>query len=98
MTSEILDNYNKTLEEQDICPKFGRAHDYEQLDQQFISKNIVELDLICLQCGIINTSIIIWRIPRLAYKKKDKSKRRKIKISKRTTLLIIQPLKKEDAK
>ncbi len=50
-TSEILDNYNRQLEEQDICPKFGGAHDYERLDQQFISKNIVELDLVCLQCG-----------------------------------------------
>ncbi len=35
----------------EICPKFGGSHDFEQLDQQFISRNIVELDLICLQCA-----------------------------------------------
>ena len=52
MTQNILNDYNNgQLEEQDICPKFGGAHDYEQLDSQFISNNIVELDLVCLQCG-----------------------------------------------
>ena len=43
-TSEILENYNTKLEQEDICPKFGGAHDYERLDSQFISKNIVELE------------------------------------------------------
>lgn len=49
--SDILEDYNTSLDE--VCPKFGNGnqHDYEQLDQQFISKNVVELDLICLQCG-----------------------------------------------
>ena len=52
MTSSILDDYNKHVEEQEeTCPKFGGSHDYERLDQQFISKNIIEINLICLQCN-----------------------------------------------
>lgn len=49
--SDILESYNNKLEQQDICPKFGGAHDYERIDSQFISQQVVELDLICLQCG-----------------------------------------------
>ena len=51
MISEILENYNKQLDQKDICPKFGGPHDYEELDKQFISKQVVELDLICLRCA-----------------------------------------------
>ena len=46
--SDIFEDYNRV---EDICPKFGGSHDFEQLDQQFISRNVVELDLICLNCG-----------------------------------------------
>jgi len=47
--SDILDDYKKSLD--NVCPKFGGPCDFEELDKQFLSKNIVELDLICLQCG-----------------------------------------------
>ena len=50
-TSNILDEYNTKLDQDNVCPKFGTAHDFERLDQQFISRNVVELDLVCLQCG-----------------------------------------------
>jgi hypothetical protein len=48
MTSSILGNYNKQLEEQEICYKNNRdkQHDYESINYQQISKNIVEVQII----------------------------------------------------
>jgi hypothetical protein len=53
MISEILDEYNRQLEQQEICPKNnrGKQHDYESINSQFISKNIVEVEFFCLECG-----------------------------------------------
>ena len=52
-TTEILDNYNKQLEEQEICYKNnrGKEHDYESVNREHISKNIVEVEYFCLLCG-----------------------------------------------
>ena len=57
MTSEILDNYNKKLEEQDSVHKFGGAHTFEQVDQQFLYKAILGINLACLNAIITNLSI-----------------------------------------
>lgn len=53
MTSNILNDYNQRLEEQEICYKNnrGKEHDYESIDSQQISKNIVEVEYFCLECG-----------------------------------------------
>jgi hypothetical protein len=53
--AEILDNYNKKIEEQEICYKNNirgkKEHDYESINSQYISKNIVETEYFCLECG-----------------------------------------------
>ena len=54
MTSEnILNDYNRQLEEQEICYKNnrGKEHDWESINSQQISRNIVETEYICLECG-----------------------------------------------
>jgi hypothetical protein len=54
MTSKILDKDNRQIEEQqEICHKNnrGKEHDYESINSQYISKNIVETEYICLECG-----------------------------------------------
>ena len=53
MTSEILNDYNKQLEESEICYKNnrGKQHDWESVNQEFISKNIVQVEYFCLECG-----------------------------------------------
>lgn len=55
MTSNVLDEDKRRIEEeqQEICPKNnrGKEHDYESINSQFISKNIVETGYICLECG-----------------------------------------------
>jgi hypothetical protein len=54
MTSnEILNEYNKKVKEQEICPKNsrGKEHDWESINSQYISKNIVEVEYFCLECG-----------------------------------------------
>ena len=55
MTSEILDDYNRQLEEQEICYKNnrGKEHDYESINYQFIFNNVVEVEYFCLECGNI---------------------------------------------
>ena len=56
MTSNILDNYNKQLqEEQEVCYKNNRdkEHDYESINSQYISNNIVEVEYFCLECGYL---------------------------------------------
>jgi hypothetical protein len=54
MTSNVLDEDKRRIEEeqQEICPKNnrGKEHDYESINSQFISKNIVETEYICLEC------------------------------------------------
>jgi hypothetical protein len=50
--SEILQDYNKKLEESDICYKnIDRQHDYESINSQYISTNIIEVEYFCLECG-----------------------------------------------
>jgi hypothetical protein len=53
MTSSILDDYNKQIEENEICHKNnrGKEHDYESINSQQISNNIVEVEYFCLACG-----------------------------------------------
>jgi hypothetical protein len=54
MTSNILNEYNRQIEEQEeICYKNNRSkeHDWESINSQFISKNIVEVEYFCLECG-----------------------------------------------
>ena len=53
MTSNILDSYNKQLEENEICYKNnrGKEHDYESINSQQIFNNIVEVEYFCLECG-----------------------------------------------
>lgn len=55
MTSNVLDEDKRRIEEeqQEICPKNnrGKEHDYESINSQFISKNIVETEYICLDCS-----------------------------------------------
>ena len=54
MTSNIINDYNQRIEQQqDLCPKNnrGKEHDYESINSQFISKNIIETEYICLECG-----------------------------------------------
>ncbi len=54
MTSNILNDYNKKIEEQqEICYKNnrGKEHDWESINSQYISKNIVEVEYFCLKCG-----------------------------------------------
>jgi hypothetical protein len=55
MTSNILDSYNKQLEENEICYKNnrGKEHDYESINSQQISNNIVEVEYFCLECGYL---------------------------------------------
>jgi hypothetical protein len=57
MTSNVLDEYNRRIEEeQEICYKNNRAskdHDFESINSQQISKNIVEVEYICLDCGVL---------------------------------------------
>jgi hypothetical protein len=55
MTSNILDNYNKQLEKSEICYKNnrGKEHDYESINSQHISNNIVEVEYFCLECGYL---------------------------------------------
>jgi cell fate (sporulation/competence/biofilm development) regulator YmcA (YheA/YmcA/DUF963 family) len=51
MTSKFFDKYNRQIEEQqEICPKNnrGKEHDYESINSQYISKNIVETEYFCL--------------------------------------------------
>jgi hypothetical protein len=53
-TSNILNDYNKKIEEQEeICYKNNRGnqHDWESINSQYISKNIVEVEYFCLECG-----------------------------------------------
>jgi hypothetical protein len=44
--SEILNDYNKRVTEQEVYPKNnnGKEHDYESINSQFISKNVVEVE------------------------------------------------------
>lgn len=50
--SEILNNYNKRVTEQEICPKNrDKIHDYESINSQFIDKNVIEVEYVCLECG-----------------------------------------------
>jgi hypothetical protein len=51
MISEILGKYNKQLEQEDICPKFDLEHDYESIHTFQISKNVIEVEYICLEYG-----------------------------------------------
>ena len=55
MISNILDDYNQQLAEQEICYKNNRRkeHDYESINSQQISKNVVEVEYFCLECGNI---------------------------------------------
>jgi hypothetical protein len=55
MTSEILDDYNTKLEEQDICYKNnrGKYHFWESLNSQQISRNIIEQEYYCEICGCV---------------------------------------------
>ena len=36
------------------CLRFGGSHDYESINSQYISKNIVETEYICLSWGDVN--------------------------------------------
>jgi hypothetical protein len=57
MTSEnILNDYTRQLlEENEICYKNnrGKEHDYESITSHYISKNIVEIEYFCLECGYL---------------------------------------------
>lgn len=54
MTSEnILDNFRDGTKYQECLFKRGE-HDYESINSQFISRNIVEVEYICLDCGDLN--------------------------------------------
>jgi hypothetical protein len=52
-TSEILNDYNKQLEESEICYKnnHGNQHDWESVNREHISKDIVEILCFCCICG-----------------------------------------------
>ena len=53
-TSEILENdYNNQLDHDDICPKFGGAHDFESIgNTERIDQSTVAVLYECLNCGI----------------------------------------------
>ena len=53
MTSNTLNDYNRQLEENEICYKNnrGKEHDYESINSQYISKNIIEVEYFCIECG-----------------------------------------------
>jgi hypothetical protein len=54
MTSNILNDYNKKIEEQEeICYKNnrGKNHDWESVNTNQISRNIIEVEYFCLECG-----------------------------------------------
>ena len=53
MISEILENYNKKLDQEDICYKNnrGKEHDYFAINYQYMSKSVIETEYICLECG-----------------------------------------------
>ena len=55
MTSNILNDYNRQLEENGICYKNnrGKEHDYESINSQQISKDIIEAEYFCLGCGYL---------------------------------------------
>jgi hypothetical protein len=55
MTSEILNDYNRQLGESEICYKNNRdnQHDWEQINTQQISMNIIELEYYCCLCSCI---------------------------------------------
>ena len=38
-------------EKYQICLKFDGEHDYESTHLQYISKNIIEVEYVCLECG-----------------------------------------------
>ena len=50
MTSEILENYNTKLEEQDTCPKTKGEHGFELEDFQWLSNTVCEIKYVCLEC------------------------------------------------
>jgi hypothetical protein len=54
MTSEILEEYNRHVEEQqEICYKNNRSkeHDWESINTVQISRNIIEVEYFCISCG-----------------------------------------------
>ena len=55
MTSNILNKYNRQIEQNEICYKNnrGKEHDYESINFQYISKNIVEVEYFFLDCGYL---------------------------------------------
>ena len=56
MTSEnILDNYNKQLDENEICYKNNRARNMtmNQSTPSKSQKTIVEVEYFCLECGYL---------------------------------------------
>jgi hypothetical protein len=53
--TNILKNQNQNYrdgEKYQQCLKFGE-HDYESINSQYISKNVVEVEYVCLECGDI---------------------------------------------
>ena len=59
-TSNILNDYNRRQqleeleEQQDQCFKSRtREHDFESIYSQQISRNIIEVEFICLDCGVL---------------------------------------------
>lgn len=52
-TSEILENYNKKLEQEDICPKINGEHGFELEDFQWLSNTVCEIKYVCLECNCV---------------------------------------------
>lgn len=52
MTSNILPTF-RDGEKYQQCLKFGGEHDYESINSQYISKNVVEIEYVCLECNDI---------------------------------------------
>ena len=53
MISEILDEYTLQLDQEDICYKNNRSkeHDWEAVNREHISRNIIETEYYCCFCG-----------------------------------------------
>ncbi len=57
-SNNILDNFyrdgEKYLELELECILKNGEHDYESINRQQISKNIIEIECVCLDCGHLN--------------------------------------------
>lgn len=57
MTFNIFNDYNRQLEENEICyNNRGKQNDYESINSQQISKYIIEVEWTCLECNDIKNA------------------------------------------